>query len=338
MRRAAIVGCGGISAVHAAVLSELPEVQLCACADIRPERAQALAERYGLAAYDSLEAMLREEAIDVLHICTPHALHVPMAEAAAARGIAVFTEKPPAVDRGQWARLLRVSEQVPVGVCFQNRYNAPVQALKARLEADEFGRVLGARAFVTWNRTAPYYTESGWRGRWDSEGGSALINQSIHTLDLLCHLLGTPTQVRSSMQNHHLQGVIETEDTVEARIQFGDRAALFYASTGYCQDAPVFLEVACEKATARIEDGRLRLYRAGGETEDLCFASAEPLGKGYWGNGHVPCIRDFYECLASGRPYRCSPKHVEDTVSLMLAMYDAGRKHLTDEAERLRGV
>lgn len=328
MKYAAIVGCGGIAAVHAAVLGSMANVTLTACADIKPEKAKAFAEKNGLRAYTSLEDMLAHEKLDVLHICTPHALHTPMAELAAQRGIAVFTEKPPVTDLDQWQRLTEARQRVPIGVCFQNRYNPPVQHARQLLASGETGRVLGARAFVTWNRQAPYYTESGWRGQWASEGGGALINQSIHTLDLLVYLLGAPTGVKAAMHNRHLQGVIEVEDTVDARIDFGGAAALFYATTGYCTDAPIFVEIACEKATLRIGVDTLHILWRNGRDEAITFEKAETLGKGYWGNGHLACISDFYDCLETGRPFMNDLSTVESTVKLMLEMYRQGRETL----------
>ena len=225
--RVGLVGCGGIAQVHGAVLRDLEGVDLAACADIRPERAHAFAETFGGAPYDSLEAMLDAERLDCLHICTPHYLHTPMARLAAEKGIHVFTEKPPVMDRAQWADFQALEHApVRVGVCFQNRYNASVQLLRRLLDSGRPGKLLGARAFVTWKREAPYYTESGWRGSLATEGGGVLINQSIHTLDLLVRFLGRPRQVEASIANHHLKGVIEVEDTMEAYLNFGGPSAL----------------------------------------------------------------------------------------------------------------
>ena len=100
-RKSAIVGCGGIAQVHAKALRDGDYAELAACADIRPERAETMAQQYGGRAYSSLEEMLDGEAIDVLHICTPHSLHTPMAKEAVRRGIQVFTEKPPVISREQ---------------------------------------------------------------------------------------------------------------------------------------------------------------------------------------------------------------------------------------------
>ncbi|MDR0897094.1 MAG: Gfo/Idh/MocA family oxidoreductase [Oscillospiraceae bacterium] len=325
--RAALVGCGAIAQVHAGILKSLPGAYLCACADIRVDRAQALAAAHGMTAYDSLDALLASESIDVLHILTPHALHLPMAEAAAARGIAIFTEKPPAITRQQWRQWQALAGRVPVGICFQNRYNAATQAARALLTSGEAGRVLGARGIVTWRRDAAYYSQSGWRGTRALEGGGALMNQGIHTLDLLVHLLGAPEGVQVSMHNRHLPGVIEVEDTLEARWCWGDAPGLFYATTAYGVDAPVLLDIACEKATLRIEGGaRYTVTWADGRETREDFAMDGVLGKNYWGNGHEPCIRDFYRCLRAGEAFPIGVADVANTMELVLTLYEQGIK------------
>ena len=164
--RTALVGCGGIAAVHVKVLSAMADCELVGFADIIPERAQKFAAEYGGNAYASLEEMMEKEKPEVLHICTPHYLHVPMAIYGLNCGVHVFMEKPPAISNEQFAQLeaAAAASEKKLGVCFQNRYNPCVQTVKKLLSSGEAGKIKGARAFVTWHREAPYYTESGWRG------------------------------------------------------------------------------------------------------------------------------------------------------------------------------
>ena len=324
MYRVGIVGCGGIAQVHAQVLQALPETELVSCADVQLDRAEKLAGRYGAKAYASLETMLSCEKPDAVHLCTPHHLHAPMALEAARKGAAVFTEKPPLISRAQWAQLEEAAALVPLGVCFQNRYNPSVQEALRLIQTGEYGRPLGARAFVTWRRDAGYYPNGGWHGAWATEGGGALINQAIHTLDLLVCLLGKPTAWQTHMANRHLKGVIQVEDTVEALLTLGGVPALFYASNAYAANAPVLLEIQLDAAALRIEDGGLEIRQDSG-VRRLSFPMDQPLGKGYWGNGHLACIRDFYRCLSSGAPYPNRLDAVRDTALLLLDMYDQGR-------------
>ena len=192
--------------------------------------------------------------------------------------------------------------------------------------------MLGARAFVTWHREAPYYTESGWRGSLQTEGGGVLINQSIHTLDLLGQFLGRATQVEASMMNHHLKGVIEVEDMMEAYLTFGEAHAIFYATTAYCADSPVLVELACENATIRMEEQEVSITWADGSKERHSLTS-KPVagGKAYWGNSHGLCIQDFYRCVREGKPFRNDIAGIADTAELMLSMYQSAREHTVVE-------
>ena len=324
--RCAIVGCGGIAQVHAGVLSRLESAELAAFADIRPERAQALAEKHGGRAYQTLDALLAEERLDVLHICTPHSLHLPMAQTAAERGIHIFSEKPPVISHAQWEEFQQLEEQVRVGVCFQNRYNPSTAFCRELLASGEAGRLLGARAFVTWRREAPYYTESGWRGSLSTEGGGALINQAIHTLDLMVEFMGPGRVLGASLANRHLPGVIEVEDTLEAAVEFAAGRGLFYATTAHCVDAPVLLELVCERLTLRIEGEEVTVRRSDGvERRDFSQSAGQAAGKSYWGASHGRCIEDFYRCVQSGERFPNDTAGVAHTVELMLEIYDRAR-------------
>ena len=234
------------------------------------------------------------------------------------------------MDRAQWADFQALEHApVRVGVCFQNRYNASVQLLRRLLDSGRPGKLLGARAFVTWKREAPYYTESGWRGSLATEGGGVLINQSIHTMDLLVRFLGRPRQVEASIANHHLKGVIEVEDTMEAYLDFGGPTALFYATTAYCANSPVLVELVCEHATLRMEEREVTVTWADGETQRHSFPEAQPAaqGKAYWGSSHGLCISDFYHSLRTGAPFPNDIPGIRDTAELMLATYESARQN-----------
>lgn len=322
-----IVGCGGIAAVHAESISRLAGNDPVGFADIKEERARAFAERYGGHAYGSLEEMLQKEQADVLHICTPHYLHVPMAVYGLQNGLHVFMEKPPVINSRQLEELKQAAagSDRRLGFCFQNRYNPSILAVRELLAKGEAGAVRGARGIVTWSRGEKYYTESGWRGSLQTEGGGVLINQSIHTMDLLGLFMGEPLWVEAGCANHHLKGVIEVEDTMEALIRYRNGNASFYATTAYCDDAPPLIEIACEKVTIRIEDLDVTLFWRDGRVEKPEIDKKEALGKSYWGSGHKDCIADFYRCCETGERFGQDLAGVENTVRLMLAAYESAR-------------
>ena len=323
--KAAIVGCGNIAAVHAKSISLLDGVTLTAVSDIKMDRAEKYEREYGCRACDSLEKMLEAERPDVLHICTPHYLHVPMAQYALKKGIHVFSEKPPVISEEQLTCLEKAVSEGPgrAGFCFQNRYNPSVLFVKKLLASGKAGKVKGARGIVTWHRDAAYYTESGWRGKLETEGGGALINQSIHTMDLLGVFLGKPVSVEAQTANHHLPGIIEVEDMIEAYIRYENAAACFYATTAYTEDAPPLIEISCENVVIRIEELDVTLLWRDGRREKPEIDRKKALGKSYWGTGHLDCISDFYRCLKTGERFAQDLDGVRDTVRLMLGAYES---------------
>lgn len=326
--KCAIVGCGGIAQVHGAALSIQDTAELVAFADIRPERAEAMAQKYGGSSYSSIEELLEKEEIDVVHLCTPHYLHTPMARLAAGKGINVFTEKPPVIDREQWKEFQALEGTARIGVCFQNRYNRSVKLFRELLASGKTGKTIGARAFVTWCREAPYYTESGWRGSLETEGGGVLINQSVHTLDLLGQFLGRAKSVEASLANRHLKNVIEVEDTLEATVEFEGGRALFYATTAHCCDSPVLIELECENVSMRMEEHEVTLRWKDGTVErhSLAAPASPATGKAYWGYSHGLCISDFYSAILENRPFYNDIPGISDTARLLLATYQSARE------------
>ena len=321
--RTAIVGCGNIAQVHEKVLEELDNCEITACVDIVPEKAALLAGKCGARAYFDMLGMLAAERPDVVHLCTPHALHVPQALTAAEAGAAVFMEKPAATDRGQWAQLREKARTVPIGICFQNRWNPNVRKAEELLAEGRLGKILGVRGFLTWRRDAAYYRD-GWHGRWETEGGGTLINQAIHTLDLMIRFLGKPEEVRAVMANHHLAGETEVEDTVCLYLTSENRRGLLYATGAGYRDDPVILEIGTEKGSLRLEDTSLEIRTAEG-TERMDFTEDVRLGKSYWGAGHRRCISSFYEALSRGEPVPNDPESCADTMETVLAAYEQCR-------------
>ncbi len=325
-----IVGCGGIAVTHAMCIKKQPGLELTAFADSKPVRAEAFAGEYGGTAYSSMEEMLERESLDAIHICTPHYLHTPMAVYGLSHGVHVFMEKPPVINEEQLKQLkeaVRVSDR-QLGLCFQNRYNPSVIKAKELIASGEAGRVLGARGIVTWNRSEEYYTQSDWRGSLETEGGGALINQSVHTLDLLHYLVDGPIQsIDAVITNHHLKGIIEVEDMMSAYLRYPDAVVCFYATTAYNADPAPIIEVNCEKMVIRIEDLDITLYRKDQEPERLSMEGRKGYGKSYWGAGHEDCIADFYSSIAENREFALGLGRMEETIRIMLGAYESARNH-----------
>ncbi|MCR5092414.1 MAG: Gfo/Idh/MocA family oxidoreductase [Lachnospiraceae bacterium] len=338
MKNAGIIGCGGIAQVHAWVLRHMADVKLCALCDVVAEKAEKLAEGSGDIRITDDWKSFCESDLDVVHVCTPHDLHAPMAAELLRAGKVVFAEKPCSVTREQFRELMEEDMRHPgrLGFCFQNRYNETTRLMDHLVQEGRIGAVTGARAFVTWRRDREYYAGSPWKGRLKREGGGALINQSIHTLDLLLRYLGKPEIVKGSMANHHLADVvfldsgedvrIEVEDTIEAWMRFpGGRRACFYASNGYAADAPVLLELQGETGRISMNGQEVTLYKQDGEIQHHFCEEKSGIGKGYWGAGHKACIEDFYQTQDHGEKFQNDLTGVENTFSTMMAIYEAAR-------------
>ena len=316
----AVVGCGVISANHISAILECEGVEITALCDVKPERAEARRDEYKLNAriYTDYNEMLESEKPDAVHIATPHYLHAEMAIKALDLGINVFLEKPMCINREQIEAMLEAEKRssAKICVCFQNRYNP--STIKAKEIADADGGVITAYGSVFWERNEPYYTESGWRGAYATEGGGVMINQAIHTIDLLCYYLGTPVSLIATKAKHHLKNVIEVEDTCEGIIYFENGIqANFYATTSALgtDDTLIILQTKNHRIELRLPnitvDGVTTSYE-----KDVQY-----VGKKCYGNGHEQLIARYYDALENGKDVPVSAESAKYALRILLAAY-----------------
>jgi len=298
--KAAIIGMGGISQVHIKSLQAL-DIPIAAVCDNKPERAKSIAEQLNCAYYTDYEVMLAQGGFDVLHVCLPHYLHAPVAIAALNKDIHVVCEKPMATTVADAEAMIAAAKAsaAKLEIIFQNRYNPATQAIKTALDSGELGKVQGGWLRVTWHRNEAYYTQSDWRGRWATEGGGALINQSIHTFDLMNYFLGNPTAVNASVANR-AHPSIEVEDVAEGVIAYGKINISFFVNNYHPYNAPVSLGIICENGRVTIEGKTATVsYSDGRETVSHADDGVHSAyGKDYWGNSHIKQIGAFYNTLA----------------------------------------
>ena len=219
--RTAMVGCGKVAHLHAAALGELPEAEFVAVTDADFERAGEFAARYRVRAYADLDSLIEDCHVEAVIVCTPHPAHRAPAVRAAEAGIHVLVEKPLAASLSDCDAMIEVAarHKVKLGVVSQRRFFAPVSRMKAAIDAGKIGApVLGTVAMFSW-RDENYYRSDPWRGKWDTEGGGVLINQSPHHLDILQWLMGPVDEVSGYHANLN-HPYIEVEDTALAMIRF----------------------------------------------------------------------------------------------------------------------
>ena len=322
--RTAVIGCGDISALHFDAIATVPDATLVAVCDTDPGRLRTAAQTLGVPAYLDHVHLFDELKPDVVHICTPHDTHAELAVAALERGIHVILEKPLAHTRDEADRLLLAAEasSARIAVCFQNRYNAPVQAASAALATGDLGAVLGASATVLWHRNADYYLDRPWRGRWSTGGGGLLMNQAIHTLDLVQWLVGPVSSVRGNASTRALDDVIEVEDTAEMVLTHDNGArSVFYATLAHTSNAPVDIEIVTERATLHLR-GDLTITHADGTVETVTERKTAEGERAYWGVSHELLIQDFYAGLGTDAPFWIGPIEARASFDIIQDVYD----------------
>ncbi len=323
MKNAAIIGCGAIAPIHADGINDCSFVKLYAVSDVLPERAARFAKDYDCRYSINYKDILKDKNVDVVHICTPHFLHSEMAIESLKAGKDVILEKPLAISKLQALKVIEAEEKTGkrLTVCFQNRYNNTSLKLKEFLESGKGGKVLGAKGILNWYRGPEYYTESTWRGKWDTEGGGVLINQAIHTLDLLVYFLGDVKKVTGSVSTRIIGDIIEVENCAEGIIEFESGVnSLFYATSCYCKDAPIEIEIVCENALISLKDILTIKYHSGDE-EKYFDNPVEIIGKNYWGCGHRKLIDEFYKSLESNAPPVLNAKEAMKALGIVLEFY-----------------
>ncbi len=321
--RVALAGCGDISAQHLDAITANPAAHLIAVCDIDQDRAETTGELLNCPAYRDFEQMLAAERPDVVHICTPHHLHASMAIVALRRDVNVLLEKPVAISMadGEAVALAAQASAAMLGVCYQNRYNKTSKALRDLIDGGALGRLQGGRASVTWSRDNGYFSRRPWRGTWAGGGGGVLINQSIHTLDLLQWFLGEVTDVRGQAARLALAEPVEVEDTASIQLRHQSGAAsIFYASNGYVDNAPIMLELLTDNATVRLNGDLVITYHDG--TVTMVSEEATVSGpRAYWGLSHATLIDDFYRHVQERRPFWIDATEALKTLSIVTSVY-----------------
>ena len=305
MPKAAIIGCGDVSIVHFDALAGMDDAELVAVCDTDPARRAAAQEAHGVPGFADYRDMLEAAAPDVVHITTPHHEHAAIAIECLRRGVHVVLEKPLAHTLAEGQRLLAAAAEstAKIGLCFQNRYNAPVQEMRRLLDSGELGKVLGASATVMWHRQPDYYLSRPWRGSWGGGGGGLMMNQAIHTVDLLQWLVGDVVALAGSASTHALAEAIEVEDTAEfAALHSNGARSVFYATLANTLNAPVTLDISTEAAALSLR-GDLTVTYGDGRSKVVPERATGSGGRSYWGVSHALLIADFYAGLGQPGPF-----------------------------------
>ncbi len=323
MPRIAVIGCGDVSTVHFDAIAAIDGAELAAVCDNDPARRQAAAAAHGVPGYSDHVTMLNEVSVDVVHISTPHNQHAQPAIDALARGVNVIVEKPLADTLAEGQRLADAAavSTARIGICFQNRYNATAQAMHELLASGQLGAVVGASGTVMWHRPPSYYENRPWRGTWAGGGGGLLMNQAIHTLDLLQWLMGEVRSVEGHVATRALGATIGVEDTAELVLEHANGArSVFFATLANPYNAPVSVDIVTERATLSL-CGDLTVSHADGRVDVIPERRASSGGRDYWGISHRLLIADFYTQLGQTGPFWIDPAEAQKTLRIIKEVY-----------------
>ena len=286
--RAALVGCGVIGQQHAQVMAHVPGLDVVAVVDTVEPAATRVADALAAASPErprvnsTLADALAVGDIDLVSICTPSGLHAELALEALAAGTHVIIEKPLDVDLARAQRLAAVAAQTDrvVSVISQHRFDAASMAVARAIQQGRFGRITSAVASVAWWRAQAYYESGTWRGTWELDGGGAVMNQGIHTVDLLLWFLGTPVDVTAEtalLAHEH----IEVEDTAVALVRFASGAlAVIHCTTAAYPGLTARLQVHGQTGSAIVDNDRLVYFHAADASAQDGDAAAYGLAGG----------------------------------------------------------
>jgi UDP-N-acetyl-2-amino-2-deoxyglucuronate dehydrogenase len=325
-----ILGGGNISQTHARAASEIDGINLVAVCGANLGKVGRLAETYGSSAYNDLEAFLKHKPMEVVLIGSPSGLHAEQGIQAARQGLHVLLEKPIAINTEQTDQLLSECEKagVKLGVFFQDRTAPDILKLKELIDSGGLGKPILVSARVKWYRQPDYYKESRWRGLQALDGGGALMNQGVHTVDLLLWLMGEVRKVwaKTTTALHD----IEVEDTAVAAFEFSSGAigtleAATSAYPGYARR----LELTGSEGTVIIENDRLIAVNlratdlisepAAGADERSVSPTISDV------SGHRRVLEDFLQAIATGKQPLCDGLQGRRSVELVQAIYQSSQ-------------
>lgn len=328
-----IIGTGAIAAQHAAAIQELENGRLVAVCSSSPERAARASEKFGVPAYSSYTDLLAREDVDIVIICTHSGNHLEPAVAAAKAGKHVLTEKPPevSIDRVTKMKVACQENGVKLGCIFQNRFQPDYLLLKEAVKQGRLGKLLLGNAYIKWYREETYYSKSNWKGTLKGDGGAALINQGIHTIDLLLDLMGDVDSVYGRIKTtvHDIEG----EDVAVALLNFkNDALGTIEGGTALYPGYPERLEIFGAKGSVIMEGGKIVEWNVKG-TENPAknnlptgagSGSADPMAIGY--SLHKAQLEDMVKAVNDNREPAVGIEAGRKALETILAVYQSSKE------------
>lgn len=327
-----LIGGGNITETHARAARAVPGVEIAAIYGTNEAKVSRLCREHGGKPYSDFDQFLAHHPMDLVVIGSPSGMHAAQGIAAARRGLHILTEKPIDITTERADALISEAESagVKLGVFFQDRCKADVLRVKKALDAGVLGHPILADARVKWYRPPEYYSSSRWRGTWALDGGGALINQAVHTLDLLLWLFGNVVSVQASSKA--ALHAIEVEDTLVALLQFANGAlGVLQATTSVYPGYPRRLELTGSQGTMIIEQDRLLAADLRNPPEDLLHGGEADQNSSAFSpvvsdvRGHQSVLEDFLKSIHTNTSPSCDGREGRRSLALVEAIYAACR-------------
>lgn len=329
-----IIGTGMISRFHARAIADVRGAKLIACCDRVPKLAKSFAQEVGCDAYTELKSMLADPRVDAVTVATPSGVHMEPAVAAARAGKHVIIEKPLEVTLKRCDRIIRECEKagVKLSAIFPSRFHDSSIKMKRAVDAGRFGRLTLGDAYIKWFRTQAYYDSGAWRGTWKLDGGGALMNQAIHTVDLLAWLMGPVEEIQAQTATlAHKR--IEVEDVAAATLKFANGAlGVIEATTAAYPGYLKRIELHGSEGTAVLEEEDLKTWdfakksrsdaailKAMKTKKSTGGGAADPAAIGH--HGHAMQLKDFVQAIRTDGTPAVDGHEGRRAVEIILAIY-----------------
>src|SRR3989475_962563 len=326
-----LIGGANITETHARAARAIPGAEISAIHGTNAKKFARLCREHGGTPYLDFDAFLKHRPMDVVIIGSPSGLHATRGIAAARHGLHVLTEKPIEISTARADALIEAAKQssVRLGVIFQDRMKPHIRQLKTWLDQGLLGKLLFVDARVKWYRPPEYYANSHWRGTLTLDGRGALINQGVHTVDLLLWLLGdvVRVQARTAMQLHK----IEAEHTAIAILEFaGGALGIFHATNAAYPGYPRRVEISGSVGTVILEHDRIiaanfRNTPAAAESaaRDENQSASTAVVSDF--RGHQAVLEDFLQAIQQNRTPACDGLEGRRSIALVEAIYRAAK-------------
>lgn len=333
--RIAVVGCGRIFSVYHDAFQRLKdELRPVLMVDKDLARAEAAASAYeGCLASNQTELtafgeLLERARPDLLCILLPHFLHGRYAIAAMEHGVHVLTEKPVTISLAEADEVIAVRKRtgVQLGVIFQNRYITGVQRVRELIAGGELGAVRGAFSTLTWHRPPSYYA-CGWKGRWETEGGGVVIDQAIHSIDLVRYMTGMDAVKVMGHTARRVLTEIEVEDEADAAIWLENGAVYAFCACNYfTANSPIRVGISCENGEVLLTGETVEIsWKDGGREVIRPDAGMTRGGESYWGSCHYIQLAECCRALREGKAIPWTAEDAGKTLRVVQGIYESAR-------------